>query len=177
MQVTLLRHGAVASQYQGSYIGWLDVALSEDSYKQIKQLKHKLQDEHFDAIYCSDLKRAKDTLAHLCLTPKPHYTPRLREKSWGRHEGMRFEEIIAEGIEYQDFQQWINALDGEPMESFQRNLASFIEEEILSKDYKKILIVTHSGVIKMLLHLYCGYTLQDAFATTLPYTTTLTIDL
>lgn len=80
----------------------------------------------FDAVFCSDLRRTKETLKHSLHVNNAIYTDKLREKSWGRHEGLSFDEIIAEGeIEYIEFLQWIEALDGEPYKDYVKRIEEF----------------------------------------------------
>ena len=177
MQIDLLRHGAVQEPYQGKYNGHNDISISAEAKAQLKEFASNLQQSEYDAIYCSDLRRAKETLSLLNLTQKPIYSSALREESWGRHEGKSFEEIVAEGIEYENFEQWIAALDGESVVAFKQRVQGYFEETIFASGAKKILIVTHSGVMKMLLHLYKKMSLEEAFAHSVPYGELFTLEL
>jgi len=177
MTLTLVRHGEVIEPYQGKYNGHIDIGLSQRGYEQVKALKEQLSSIKFDKIYCSDLKRAKETLATLGETQEVIYTPRLREKSWGRHEGKSFEQIEAEGLKYENFSQWINALDGEDMQEYIESIDNYCKETILKQNAQNILIITHSGVIKTLLHLTQNISLEEAFSTHLPYSSFITLEL
>ncbi|WP_457744622.1 histidine phosphatase family protein [Sulfurimonas sp.] len=170
MKITLVRHGEVVEKYQGKYNGHNDISLSKRGKLQAKKLAQKLQHKKFDTIYCSDLKRAKETLAAFENKQKSIYTKELREKSWGRHEGKSFKEIEAEGIEYENFEQWINALDGESIANFQQRIKKYFNEIITkNKDADDILVITHSGVIKTVLSFYNNCSLEEAFSINLPY--------
>ena len=171
MNITLVRHGEIDEKYIGRYNGHIDIELSKKGLQDAKRLGIKLQEKTFDAIFCSDLKRAKDTLSQF-----PHakdnviYTNRLREKSWGRHEGMSFDEITSkEGIKYKNFLQWINCLDGESIEEFQTRIKEFFFEYLQNTDKKDILIITHSGVIKTFLSITKKTPLKEAFSLDIPY--------
>ena len=177
MKLTLVRHAEVDERYQNCYNGHNDIGLSKKGYLQAKELAKELDALEFDAVFCSDLLRAKETLKY-SLYPKSTsslsltahvkdviYTDRLREKSWGRHEGMSFDEIIAkEKIEYIDFLQWIEALDGEPYEEYIKRVKKFFLEFLPSLKKENILVVTHAGVIRVLLSIINGITLQEAFS-------------
>ena len=126
MRVTLIRHAEVEKRYQGCYNGVIDIALSDDGYKQAKKLCEKLKSCEYDAIYCSDLIRSKETLNQLNISQNIIYTDKLREKSWGRHEGLSYDEIVKkEGVEYIDFLQWISLLDGERISDYIKKVADF----------------------------------------------------
>jgi len=177
MTLTLVRHAEVIEPYQGKYNGHIDIGLSQRGYAQVKILKEQLSSIQFDKIYCSDLQRTKETLATLELTQEIIFTPRLREKSWGRHEGKSFEEIEAEGLKYENFLQWINALDGEDMQKYIERIDNYFKETILKQNAQNILIVTHSGVIKTLLHLTQNISLEEAFSTALSYSSCIKLEL
>ena len=169
MQIILLRHAEVIEPFQGKYNGHIDIPLSEYGKNQAKALKSKFRDIEFDRVYCSDLLRTRETLEALDLEIKPIFTKSLREKSWGTHEGKSFEEIIESGLEYKNFNQWIEALDGESLEHFTSRVRYFFYERVFKGDGDNILIVTHSGVIKTLLSIYNNSSLEKAFAIKLPY--------
>ena len=71
--------------------------LSEEGRSQARRLAGRLRDEHFDAIYASDLIRAVETAA---IVAEPHglevrRDPRLREFDFGEWEGLTWDEIVA----------------------------------------------------------------------------------
>ncbi|TKI70952.1 histidine phosphatase family protein [Sulfurimonas crateris] len=164
MRVTLLRHAEVEERYKNCYNGHIDIGLSENGYLQARELAKELDTLKFDAVFCSDLRRAKETLRHSLHAQDANYTEKLREKSWGVHEGLSFDEIIAEGkVAYIDFLQWIEALDGEAHEEYVKRVEEFFFEFLPSLKKEDILVVTHAGVIRVLLSLINGITLEEAF--------------
>ena len=177
MKITLVRHAQVIKEYQGKYNGHIDIPLSEDGKKQAKKLAIKLQNKHFDKVYSSDLLRARETLKLLNISTKPIFTKELREKSWGRHEGKSYEDITKEGIEYINFKQWLNALDGEDIYSYQQRIKNYFYDVIFIQKATNILIVTHSGVIKTLLGIINNYSLEEAFSLKIDYASLTTIEL
>jgi alpha-ribazole phosphatase len=165
MTLTLLRHGDVDEKYHGCYNGHNKITLSQQGVAQSKKISFALQHKNFDAIYCSDLPRATQTLQQLNLSQKVVYTKLLREKSWGRHEGMTFDNIIStEEFKYENFLQWINALDGEEYSFYIRRIELFFLRYLPLLKKKNILIVTHAGVIRVLLSLLNNLTLEEAFS-------------
>ncbi|MEA1892970.1 MAG: histidine phosphatase family protein [Campylobacterota bacterium] len=170
MKITLLRHAEVEERYIGCYNGHIDIGLSPKGYSDAKKLKQVLNRSDFDAIFCSDLIRAKETLKQFIDSDDAVYTPSLREKSWGEHEGLNFDEIIAKDeIKYINFQQWIDDLGGETMSEFISRVEEFFFSYLPSLKKENILIVTHSGVIKTFISIVENIPLEKAFKRSLPY--------
>lgn len=175
MKITLVRHAEVEKNYQGKYNGHLDISLSKNGKLQAKELANRFQDEDFDKIYCSDLLRAKETLDAFDTQVEVIFTSKLREKSWGIHEGKSFDEIQDSGIIYESFEQWVNALDGEDIYQYKANVKNFLENTLLNEKSKNILIVTHSGFIKTLVSIIQKSSLEQAFSLDLPYSSFVVI--
>ncbi|MEA2090927.1 MAG: histidine phosphatase family protein [Campylobacterota bacterium] len=170
MTLTLVRHAQVEETYIGCYNGHLDIGLSPKGYADAKNLGKYLNASDFDAIFCSDLIRAKETLKQFIQTDYIIYTHELREKSWGRHEGLSFDEIIAQGeIEYIDFEGWLNTLDGESVQEYTLRVKKFLFEYLPSLKKENILLVTHSGVIKTFISSIKSITLEEAFSFSVGY--------
>jgi len=169
LKITLIRHGEVEEKYQGCYNGHIDISLSKKGHSQAKELAEKLKDEKYDAVFCSDLKRAKQTLSYFPHAKDATYTPKLREKSWGKHEGLTFDEIISQGeIKYENFTQWLKALDGEDYKEYIKRVEVFFNY-LMEQKKENILIVTHSGVIKTAIAMVEKISLQKAFGLDIPY--------
>jgi broad specificity phosphatase PhoE len=178
MKLTLVRHAEVEERYQNSYNGHNEIGLSKKGYTQAKELAKKLDILEFDAVFCSDLTRAKETLKHSLHSKNAIYTDKLREKSWGKHEGLSFDEIIAEGeIEYVDFLQWIDSLDGEEYEKYIKRVDEFFLEFLPSLKKESVLAITHAGVIRVLISILDKITLQEAFGIKIENASYITIEL
>lgn len=170
MTITLIRHAEVEERYHNCYNGHVDIGLSQRGYEQARNLAEHFKGQNFDAVFCSDLFRARETLKTFEYAKDAIYTEKLREKSFGKHDGLEFDEIIAQGeIEYKDFTQWIAALDGEDVASFEQRVKEFFFNYLPSLQYENILVVTHAGVIKVLMATVQNLTLEEAFAIPLPY--------
>ena len=90
-----VRHGETAWNVDTRVQGQLDIGLNEVGRRQSVRLAQALVDEQLEALYASDLGRARDTaLAVASLTGLPlQLDPRLRERAFGRFEGMTYAEI------------------------------------------------------------------------------------
>jgi len=177
MKVTLVRHTEVEEAYHKCYNGHIDIGLSPKGKVDAKRVAKLFENKHFDKVYCSDLKRTRETLAPFAQAKDAIYTKLLREKSWGRHEGKTFDTIIAEGeIEYENFLQWICALDGEEYELYVERIRDFFLEKLLVQEYKSVLIITHAGVIRVLMAIVQKLPLEEAFSIDVPYSSYVVFD-
>ena len=178
MKITLIRHADVEQSYKMRYNGHIDISLSPEGEQQAQRLAEHFKEEKFDAVFCSDLKRARQTLAPFGLHVSPTFTESLREKSWGRHEGMSFDEIIeSEEFVYEDFMQWINALDGEKYELYIQRVEKFFLGFLPKLQKKNILVVTHAGVIRVLISIIEKLELEEAFCIKFDYSSYITLDV
>ncbi len=173
MTLTLVRHAAVPKRFRRRYNGHIDIGLGPEGAAQARRLAARLRTERFDAVCCSDLRRCRDTLAplrpHLEGVPV-HFTPELREKSWGRHEGMTFDAIVRrDGLRYENFRQWLGALDGEPYDAYLERIGRFFFGHLREQGASRVLVVTHAGVIRSLMHLALEIPLEEAFSVDFPY--------
>ena len=173
IEITFVRHSEVEEGYIGKYNGHIDIGLSKKGLEDARELAKRIESNSYDIIYTSDLKRVKQTLQLLHRREKVIISSDLREKSWGKHEGMSFEEIEKSGIKYTTFLEWIDALDGEDMLSYRQRVLDYFYTTILRSDAKKILIVTHAGVIRTIVASCKGIALEESFSIKLDYSDTL----
>jgi len=174
-QIYLLRHEEVEKKYRNRYYGHLDVKLSTRGKFRALRIAQKLNKIEFDAIYSSDLSRTRFMLNGLNQKVKPIFTEFLREKSWGVHEGLSHDELEKIGFVYENFEQWLSLFDGESLVDFQTRVMKFYKKVISSKK-KRILIITHSGVIRVLLAHLNKTTVEEEFMKSLPYGSLVKLD-
>ena len=176
MKITLIRHGEVQKPYIGKYNGHNNIGLSAKGKVEAEVLAKSFTCKQFDLVYCSDLRRAKETIEPFVQAESTIYTSKLREKSWGKHEGLGFDEITAQGIEYKNFAQWIEALGGEPYTEYVQRVKEFFFDELASQKADNVLVITHAGVIKVLMAIVQNLALEEAFAVALPYASSTVYD-
>ncbi len=92
MKITLIRHTSVNVE-PGICYGQSDVPLDESFSHTAEFIKHKLQVEKYDAIYCSPLSRCVK-LAKYCGYETPILDKRLLEINFGDWEMKVKEKII-----------------------------------------------------------------------------------
>jgi probable phosphoglycerate mutase len=97
LRLYLVRHGQVPQVTPRRFLGQRDVPLDDEGLGQVRALGASLADVPFDAAFCSDLVRARETarlvLEGRGLTARP--TPGLREIALGAWEGLSVDEVRA----------------------------------------------------------------------------------
>jgi 2,3-bisphosphoglycerate-dependent phosphoglycerate mutase len=86
----LVRHGETDWNADGRLQGHTDRPLSDYGRRQAQKLAEELEGEEIDAIYSSDLARARETaeIVGRRLGLPVELDPDLREKDWGTWEGL-----------------------------------------------------------------------------------------
>ncbi|MDE0343323.1 MAG: histidine phosphatase family protein [Deltaproteobacteria bacterium] len=95
MQIFLLRHGETRWNHEGRCQGSSDIELNETGQRQASEVAAHLSRRHIDAVYSSDLRRARETAE---IVGGPHEVavrvePDLRELDHGEMEGLTFVEV------------------------------------------------------------------------------------
>lgn len=150
-EYTLIRHGQTYWNKNGIMHGQYDIPLNETGRKQAKKISQELKSEHFDFCYCSPLQRAKSTAAYILFNHRNTrvvYDKRLMELSKGLLEGKHLKSEKLLKSEDDDF---LRKYKIESKNDFFIRVKTFFEELESQHTRKKILIVAHSGTIKMLL--------------------------
>lgn len=149
-EYTFVRHGQTFWNKNGIMHGQFDIPLNYTGIKQAKKVANELKHEHFDLCLCSPLKRARSTaysiLAHHKNT-QIIYDDRLKELSKGLLEGKH---LNSEKLLKNEDYNLLKKFKIESKKEFYARVKNFIEETEKKYKDKKILIVAHSGTIKML---------------------------
>src|SRR3972149_3257768 len=88
VKITYFVHGTTKDNENSISSGWSDAELSELGIKQSKQLKDQIDVKNFDAVFCSDLKRAVDSTSLTFGTSVEIIKDkRLRECNYGDFNG------------------------------------------------------------------------------------------
>ncbi len=155
----IVRHGETEWNTQKKLQGSSDSPLTEKGIEQAKESAAYFKNTKFAAIFSSDLLRASRTAEFIALEHNllVKTTALMRERNFGKYEGRQVSEFRA------DLRKMIADLSEvekkgfklvEDMESDNEvitRLLIFLREVSLAYDGKNVLIVTHSGVIRMLL--------------------------
>jgi probable phosphoglycerate mutase len=173
--IYLLRHGAIQSQGKGRrYIGWQDHVLSDMGRRQAYAWADYFNGMALDGVYCSDLNRCLETaciIAARC-SLAPQALPELREVCLGAWEGRRFDAVRA--ADPQEF-HWRGEHiadhrppGGESFDDLQRRVWP-VFTKLAPGSHQAILMVTHAGVVRVLLCRLLGMPLKNLFRIGLAY--------
>ena len=134
----LVRHGETDWNAEGRLQGQTDRPLSAYGRRQAKELAGELADEEFDAVYSSDLARARETaeIVGERLGLPVVLDPGLREKDWGSWEGLTGAER-----ETVDFV-------GESTERHQERVLRALRRIAERHPGGRVLVVTHGGSMR-----------------------------
>ncbi len=146
MSIYFVRHGQTDWNVIGKLQGNSDIELNQTGRTQAMVTREQLQKVQIDAIYCSPLKRAKETaeiINELWNLPI-HFDERLKERNFGIMEGCLRKEVPFDKIWSRN--ENISFQEGESAIEFYERVEQFLSEIVpLAKD-KEILIVAHGGV-------------------------------
>jgi alpha-ribazole phosphatase len=131
--------------------------LGDEGIKQAEQLRERLANEEIDAVYASSLRRAVKTAE--IITSKHEVDiitcAELREIDFGKVEGLTFAEIsqlypeLARALAEWKIQTRFP--DGESREDFSVRVRQFLPRLEQHKPEETVLIVAHSGTLRMLI--------------------------
>lgn len=155
-RVLAIRHGETAWNVATRIQGQLDIGLNETGRWQAGQLAEVLRAEGLAAVYSSDLSRAFDTAA---LTAARAGLPvqvdeGLRERHFGRFEGLTFHEIAERWPE--DSERWrrrdpaFAPPGGESLTAFYARCVGAAERLAGAHPGQSIALVAHGGVLDCL---------------------------
>src|SRR5438105_5702187 len=135
----LVRHGETDWNADGRLQGHTDRPLSDFGRRQARQLADELAGEELEAIYTSDLSRARETAEIIGdrLGLATVLDPDLREKDWGTWEGLTA--VERDRVEFV----------GETTEAHQERILRALRR--IAERYpgdRRVLVVTHGGSMR-----------------------------
>ncbi len=154
--IYLVRHGETDWNKEDRCQGGIDIDINSEGVQQAKAVAKRLYKEDIHSVYCSNLKRAYRTAemiaekCDLCITK----SDALNEIHFGDWEGLTFEEM-RKRPDY-DYSAWrlsphTATFPGEgSLINVQKRAMKYVDEIILKDLGKNILIVSHGGVIKLI---------------------------
>ena len=160
MEVYLIRHTTPVLT-EGLIYGHLDVLLA-DSFTAEKKLVINQLPKDLDMVYSSPSLRC--TQLATVISQLYQKDAALRELNFGDWEGKTWGTI-----DRQECDIWMNDFvnlsppNGESMQQMEYRIMQFWND-LLQQPYQKVAIITHGGVIRILLAKYRGISLKDSFS-------------
>lgn len=158
--ITYFVHGTTTDNEQHLSSGWKDAELSPLGVKQSKELPQQ-NTTRFDAVFCSDLRRSKDSATLSFGDTYPILTDeRLRECNYGDYNGES--SAIVEPLQEQMIHDPFP--NGESYDDVKNRVEDFLKELTRNHDGQHIAIVAHKAPQLALDVLVKGMTWQQALA-------------
>ncbi|MFH1064618.1 MAG: histidine phosphatase family protein [Candidatus Woesearchaeota archaeon] len=156
MKLIVVRHGETTDNKKKISQGQQPGKLNLRGLLQSRKVAKRLKDEHFDIIYCSDLRRVVQTLKPILRYHKKtpvHYVKELRERSFGEFEGRKWEEL---GPEWEAKKKENHNPDwlpkgAESREQVEKRFLKFFKKMEKEHFGKTILWMTHGGGVRAVL--------------------------
>ena len=160
MEVYIIRHTPVALGKDTCY-GQSDVSLSETFIQDLAYYKKQLPTD-FDVVYCSPLKRCKELAAALeCKNIQ--FENLLMEMNFGDWENQKWNDINQKDLNFwmADFVN-VKTPNGENLNELFNRVNLFIDK-LKNKEYNKVLIISHAGVIRCIWSYILEIPLENIF--------------
>lgn len=157
MEIVLIRHGESEANRQGIVQGHFDSPLSPAGMEQAQALAAALAHERFEALYSSDLLRARQTgevIAQslgldLCLDPM------IREIDIGLFSGRSWADIAREHPEdYRRFKEtgrWSVVPGAESDEAQHERVSAFVAK-VRAAHAGRVAVVAHGAILRRTIH-------------------------
>lgn len=168
MKLTVVRHGQTTHNARRILMGQSHGQLNELGKLQAKAVGEALKKSQFDFIYCSDLKRCKDTLKEIA---KYHehipvvFTAEIRERSMGHFEGQPREKMDKAFAAHKGAPGAFKGRGGESMNEFKARIRKFLVYIKKNHPKDRLLLVTHGGVIRAMTSILEKVSIQKLFKT------------
>lgn len=155
----IVRHGQTDWNVQHITQGETDIPLNEEGIKQAQAMANNLKDIKFDAIFSSDLIRAKRTAEIITLEKQlaVETTQLLRERRYGKLNGQPYSLMKGFNDAWEDLSKKEKA-SYKPYEGYETDeetvsrLITFLREVSVISPGKTILVVTHGGLMRAFLN-------------------------
>lgn len=159
MILYIVRHGQTEWNLKHLVQGVSDIPLTKVGIEEALKLQELVASLDIDVVISSPLSRAKDTAKILIDDKLPVNTDdRIKERDWGMNEGVPIDNV--DQIDCWDVILNTNVMQIERIQDFMLRVSEFIED--IKKRYydKKVLVVTHSAVLRVI-HYMLGKIPED----------------
>lgn len=158
--IYLTRHGETDWNEKKIIQGHSDIPLNAKGEMQAQKLGKQFKNIHFEAVFSSDLVRAKRTAEIITLEKKLAVitTKALRERMFGRFEGKHIDELRKTFGELLLVEKHDSEVESD--DQILLRLNPFLREVAIAYPEKNVLMISHGGVMRALLE-HIGYEIPD----------------
>ncbi len=156
-KLILVRHGQTAWNKEGRFQGQSDVALSEEGIQQAEALAAHFPVDSVDAVYSSDLVRARRTAEIIAerFGLRVETKQSLRELHFGDWEGLTYDEIVghwpdalANFLQHPDI---LEVPNGETFPQVRKRAMDAIDDILKEQEGKTVVLTAHGGILRTIL--------------------------
>ena len=156
MKIYITRHSLTAWNEEKRLQGWKDSPLTKQGKEDALKLGEYMKTIHIDQVYSSPLLRAKSTARLIFKNENIIEDSRLKEMNFGDWEGKTtqwiYEHHPEELAKFWETPTYYTPPDAEPITDFHQRIEKShieIQQRMQQHQFKKALVITHGGVIKM----------------------------
>ena len=149
MEIFLVRHGETTWNREGRLQGQVnEIELTKKGIQQAEEISNELKQIDFDVIFSSPFNRTIKTTDIINKTKKNRVriNDELKERGYGELEGKYVKNGNYNIKQMWDIDNIYNFYGVEPIDVFIKRIHRFLNNLINEDKYKKVLLVSHSGV-------------------------------
>ena len=153
-QIIFLRHAETNLNQEGRFCGRMDVEITEEGKKQAEKMRETFKKYHFDAIYCSPLKRTKQTLEAIFPNREFIEEDGFTEINLGDWEGLKKETVnqklrkaFQQGLYTPPYGERHEEVEARVRETIERIFATYPDNSL-------ILVCTSNGIMRTIKRIY-----------------------
>lgn len=169
MKITFIRHAESVANAE-DILAEDSVELTLNGIKQAEKVAHRLKDDGFDVVISSPIRRAFDTAKIIAETIKAPIILEelLAEKSYGSLSGKPINEVNAEKENMSNLRDLTYGFDyrfwgGESGLDIKERIIKFTKKVKSEYGEKKVLAVSHGGIIRMMHIVFAKREYKEAF--------------
>ena len=167
-RICLVRHGETSWNAEKRIQGNIDVGLNEAGLAQAEAAARWLSPLAIEALYSSDLQRARQTAQGLAgvLKLAPILRPEFRERRYGLFEGLTYEQSRSRYPDvYSLFEErvpdFVIPYGGESLQQLHLRVSTGLRRLVDEHRGQTIAVVTHGGVLDIVNRLVRGTSLRQ----------------
>jgi alpha-ribazole phosphatase len=172
-ELLFIRHAE--TEMAGTFCGHSNPGLNARGFAQLPPLVGRLEEENIQAVYTSDLLRARTTASAIAdaFDISCQVRPALREINFGEWEGLTWMEIEQRDKDYA--RRWItdypqlSAPWGETLRQFKKRVLDEVAYLSQAARGRNVAVITHAGVMRTVLGTLQGYSEEEAWRRTSSY--------
>ena len=154
MKVYVIRHGETIENANNCLVGRINSSLTKKGIEQAKKLSTFFENKKIDLIISSPLDRCKQTAQLISNKIPIIYSNDLLGRDHGEFTGKPRDSINFD--EYWNYNKNIKYEKAESVKDLYNRVAKLIEDIKQKYNDKNIIIVTHSGIIRVLYYYFKG---------------------